>query len=65
MSIPRFCEAAKTLGLTLDRIAIKRVLDGVSGHRVSVDFALSIAAATGGEVPFGLWSSTTLRATGT
>ncbi len=65
LSIPRFCDAGRERGLELDRIAIKRVLDGERGQRVTVDFAKAISDATGGVVAIEMWASDTLRATGT
>ncbi len=46
----------------LERIQVARVLKGARGQRVTVDFAKSIADATGGVVAMELWASDTMRA---
>lgn len=51
-SVTRFCSER-----SLDRVQVLRTLKGQRGRRASVDFALSIERATGGDVPVALWAS--------
>jgi hypothetical protein len=53
MNLPEFCEQHG-----LDRINVKRILDG-ERQRITVDFALAIERATGGEVRWKRWASET------
>lgn len=56
LSVPKFCEANK-----LERISVQRALNG-ERRRISVDFAWDIQVATGGEVQWDRWHSSTARA---
>jgi hypothetical protein len=49
-TVPAFCAANG-----LDRVAIKRLMDGERGARMSVDFASRIATATRGFVAITDW----------
>lgn len=49
-TVPAFCSATG-----LDRIAVKRLMDGERGARMSVDFASRIATATRGFVAITDW----------
>lgn len=50
-SVPKFCEAND-----IDRILCQRAMNG-DRKRISVDFALAIQRATGGDVPVDAWST--------
>jgi hypothetical protein len=45
----------------IDRVNLKKVLDGRGGRRVSVDFAWMIQVATKGEIEIDQWISPRLR----
>lgn len=51
-SIQAFCKAHG-----MDRVHVQRVLSGELGKRVTVNFALNIADATGGAVPIDAWDT--------